>query len=298
MARVEARGAARPISTGTRDSVSLRATSRFCMASPPVDRHEPRPGWPPLADSRACAHGRRILGSGFYALGAPPMKLAWICFGPTLVLLLPLFGGCGGSSQGGDPSRAGASGANAAGSGGSGSNGAGANTGGTLAIGGTAAGGTATGGLNAAQGGSGGAGGAECAKADCGPQLGLPNWTCADGSLGGPTGRCLRAANGTCGWEVNDCPPAGEGGASSQGGQGNGAGGPSTGGAGPCGGCASGTICVLQNGGPPAVSGFVCAMQNPCGAAAACACIVGQGNCQPNLMGDPPSYCSCDNGLD
>ncbi|MCK6546108.1 hypothetical protein L6R52_09585 [Myxococcota bacterium] len=41
---------------------------------------------------------------------------------------------------------------------------------------------------------------------DCGPAPGLPNWTCADGSLGGPTGNCLRQADGTCGWEINWCP--------------------------------------------------------------------------------------------
>jgi hypothetical protein len=30
---------------------------------------------------------------------------------------------------------------------------------------------------------------------------------CPDGSLGGNTGRCLRHANGACGWEIRACPP-------------------------------------------------------------------------------------------
>jgi hypothetical protein len=139
----------------------------------------------------------------------------------------------------------------------------------------------------------------ECNKADCGPQLGLPNWTCADGSVGGPTGRCLRRPDGNCGWEINNCPMAGVGGAASQGGQGNAAGGSAAGSAGAedCGGCSAGTVCVFQAGGP-GPGHFVCAMQNPCGAAAACACIVAQGTCQPNLSGDPPRYCACDNGQD
>jgi hypothetical protein len=47
----------------------------------------------------------------------------------------------------------------------------------------------------------------ECdAQTDCGPAPGVPNWTCADGSLGGPTGNCTRQADGTCGWEINWCP--------------------------------------------------------------------------------------------
>src|SRR5205814_6759384 len=45
-----------------------------------------------------------------------------------------------------------------------------------------------------------------CDTAKCGPQLGLPNTICADGTVAGPTGRCLLNANGTCGWEVIQCP--------------------------------------------------------------------------------------------
>ena len=199
-------------------------------------------------------------------------------------------GGCGGDSKSGD-------GSGAAGSGGSGGN---------AATAGTAHGGSGTSGSSAGESGSGGSSLGDCAKADCGPQLGIPNWTCADGTVGGPTGRCLRLASGTCGWEINNCPMggAGAGGTSSQGGSANTAGDAAVGGAAGaggalpegCGGCSPGTVCVLQLGGP-GPSHFLCAMQNPCGAAGACACIVGQGKCQPNLMGDPPSYCSCDNGL-
>jgi hypothetical protein len=224
------------------------------------------------------------------------MTSAWRWVVPSLGLGLVVFGGCGGSSEDG----AGGGGTSSAGGGGASSGVAG------TAGGGSPAGGTTNGGGSSL---------GECEKVKCGPQLGLPNWTCADGSLGGPTGRCLELPGGTCGWEINDCPMVGEGGASNQGGQGNagaggtggasnqggqgnaGAAGTGGGAAEDCGGCASGEICVFQLGGP-GTSHFVCATQNPCGALGACACIVGQGTCQPNLMGDPPRYCSCDNGLD
>jgi len=209
------------------------------------------------------------------------MKAAWLWLAPLVVLSSSAFGGCGGASDSGEGSAAGSA------SGGSASSGAaGTSHGGT--------GGDVNGGASAGDSSLG-----ECEKADCGPQLGLANWTCADGSVGGPTGRCLRQPGGACGWEINNCPMAGAGGAGSQGGQANTAGEAGAGGgaAEDCGGCSAGKICVYQVGGP-GPSHFVCAMQNPCGAAAACACIVGQGTCQPNLMGDPPRYCSCDNGLD
>ena len=196
---------------------------------------------------------------------------SWLWLAP-LVLSLGAVGGCGGSSDG-----------NAAGTS---SGGAGGHTGGAGAL---FAGATSGGGPNLD----------ECDRADCGPQLGLPNWTCADGSQGGPTGRCLERPGGTCGWEIHDCPMAGEGGSASQGGQGSAAGERAVGGAAAddCGGCSLGNVCVFQVGGP-GPSHFVCATQNPCGSAAACACIVGQGSCEPNLIGDPPRYCSCDNGLE
>ena len=78
-----------------------------------------------------------------------------------------------------------------------------------------AAGSSTTGGVAASGGSSGGAGGVSqdsCDKSACGPQLGLPNQICADGSTGGPTGRCLKNANGSCGWEIRQCPPGGTGG--------------------------------------------------------------------------------------
>jgi hypothetical protein len=47
----------------------------------------------------------------------------------------------------------------------------------------------------------------ECDKAKCGPQLGLPNKLCPDmKTVAGPTGRCLVNADGTCGWEIAECP--------------------------------------------------------------------------------------------
>jgi hypothetical protein len=67
----------------------------------------------------------------------------------------------------------------------------------------------------------------------------------------------------------------------------------------PCGGCSGLTeICIYQVGGP-GPSHYACAVQNPCGAAGACACIVNQGPCQPGT--DPETGfngCFCDNGLD
>lgn len=151
-----------------------------------------------------------------------------------------------------------------------------------------------------------------CPSADCGPALGIPSTTCPDGSVGGPTGRCLRLDVGGCGWEVRDCPPAGEGGAAASGGaapSGGAAGAGDGGAAGAsgapspdrCDGCnyngPAPQICIYQAGGPGA-GRFVCATQNPCGAAGACACIVGQGTCGSTLEGASPGYCVCDNGLD
>ena len=46
----------------------------------------------------------------------------------------------------------------------------------------------------------------ECAVERCGPPLGLPTIMCSDGSIGGNTGRCLANADGTCGWEIRECP--------------------------------------------------------------------------------------------
>lgn len=44
-----------------------------------------------------------------------------------------------------------------------------------------------------------------CLEFECGPPLGMPNYECLDGSLGGPTGRCLRHEE-FCAWEVRECP--------------------------------------------------------------------------------------------
>jgi hypothetical protein len=202
---------------------------------------------------------------------------------------------------------------------------------GFVACGSTTDGGGASGGTssNAGNGSTNGGGGASsagthngggdgsvltCQSSECGPALGLPNTVCADGSTAGPTGRCLRLDTGSCGWEVRDCPPPGEGGATSTGGAagatsaGAANAGETSGGAGGvapftdrCGGCkydgATPEICIYQAGGP-GPGRFVCATQNRCGAAGACVCIVGQGACNPALEGGSPGYCVCDNGID
>lgn len=46
----------------------------------------------------------------------------------------------------------------------------------------------------------------ECAKGRCGPALGMKSTACSDGSIGGPTGRCLENADKTCKWEIRSCP--------------------------------------------------------------------------------------------
>jgi hypothetical protein len=44
-----------------------------------------------------------------------------------------------------------------------------------------------------------------CDASECGPALGMPDYKCPDGSIAGPTGRCLRNADGICGWEIRLC---------------------------------------------------------------------------------------------
>ena len=83
---------------------------------------------------------------------------------------------------------------------------------GSFSTGDASAGSSNAGSSNAGSTGIGGATSTTCATSDCGPALGLANYQCADGSVAGPTGRCLRRDNGTCGWEVLSCP-AGSGGA-------------------------------------------------------------------------------------
>ncbi len=109
------------------------------------------------------------------------------------------------------------------------------------------------------------------------------------------------AQGGGSGAGQSSGPPPGDGGGDqgNAAGQGNSAGALGDGGAAAdaCGGCDSAMpICVYQVGGP-GPSHFTCAARNPCGAAAACSCVVDQGTCEPNLMGDPPGYCLCYNGL-
>jgi hypothetical protein len=151
-----------------------------------------------------------------------------------------------------------------------------------------------------------GASGVTCPSEECGPALGLPNTICADGSVGGPTGRCLPLEHRGCGWEVRECPADGEGGAPAAGGASATGGAASAGSAGAllsdrCGGCnykgPTPEICLFQAGGP-GPGRFVCATQNPCGAEGACVCIVGQGTCKNTLQGGSPGYCVCDNGMD
>jgi hypothetical protein len=45
-----------------------------------------------------------------------------------------------------------------------------------------------------------------CEITECGPPMRMPNRRCPDGSMGGPTGRCLRQPDGRCAWEVRPCP--------------------------------------------------------------------------------------------
>jgi hypothetical protein len=45
----------------------------------------------------------------------------------------------------------------------------------------------------------------ECDPAACGPAPGVPNEICADGTIAGPTGKCLDIDGMTCGWEILSC---------------------------------------------------------------------------------------------
>lgn len=48
-----------------------------------------------------------------------------------------------------------------------------------------------------------------CADDQCGPiPPTLPPEQCWDGSWSGMTGSCVKRADGTCGWETRECPPA------------------------------------------------------------------------------------------
>lgn len=45
-----------------------------------------------------------------------------------------------------------------------------------------------------------------CDVGACGRPMMMPTRLCADGSTGGPTGECVRNAEGRCAWEVRACP--------------------------------------------------------------------------------------------
>ncbi len=45
----------------------------------------------------------------------------------------------------------------------------------------------------------------QCSAQDCGPQPGMPNWQCPDGTTAGPS--CKAGADGSCGWQIIECPP-------------------------------------------------------------------------------------------
>jgi len=167
--------------------------------------------------------------------------------------------GAGGSSAGTNSAGQGA-GTNSAGQG-AGTNSAGTNSAGTNSAGTNSAGTNSAGTSSAGQ----GAGGtsALCPDSDCGPQLGLPNYVCDDGSIAGPTGRCLKRDNGSCGWEVVSCP-SGNGGS----------GGQASGGA-------SGQLC----------GGKLCGAGQACCGPAAC------GHCVNELSGQAcPAQCAGGNG--
>lgn len=210
---------------------------------------------------------------------------------PALLLLATAsFAACGGSSTGDPQNRADSSSAGKTSTSGAG---------GVASSGGSASSGESA---------------RSCASSDCGPVSLLPSMVCADGSFGGPTGRCLRLDSGDCSWEIRTCPPQAVGGANAGGAAaaaGVGAAGVAgmgeagAAGAAPisdrCGGCSSDAeterVCIYQAGGP-GPGEFVCATRPPCRAAGACACIAGQGACNSMMSGGSPAYCVCDNGLE
>ncbi len=116
-----------------------------------------------------------------------------------------------------------------------------------------------------------------CPPQACGPILGMPNWKCPDGGIGGPTGRCLPLPQGGCGWEVRWCEGA------------------------PCGGgpaCPDGQVCVDD---PRAVCDpatgagcpGVCVVPVFCGGIAAIPCPAGR-----TCVDDPRDGCAPSNGAD
>lgn len=45
-----------------------------------------------------------------------------------------------------------------------------------------------------------------CDAGSCGPAPMIASYQCPDGTLAGPTGRCILNQDGTCGWEIIACP--------------------------------------------------------------------------------------------
>ena len=132
--------------------------------------------------------------------------------------------------------------------------------------------------------------------------------TNGDPASGGASGYAGKAStNGGAGAGASSGGSSSHGGSASggAGGAAAGAGGAAAGAGGVpstdrCGGCVptpQPQICIYQAGGP-GPGRFVCATQNPCRAAGACACIVGQGTCNATPEGGSPPYCVCDNELE
>jgi eight-cysteine-cluster-containing protein len=53
--------------------------------------------------------------------------------------------------------------------------------------------------------------GSPCEVEKCGPAPGMPNGDCGDGTMSGPSGRCLHNGDGSCGWEILECANGGGG---------------------------------------------------------------------------------------
>lgn len=45
-----------------------------------------------------------------------------------------------------------------------------------------------------------------CQPEECGPAPGMPNTLCSDGQTWAGPGDCVLTADGSCGWEIVECP--------------------------------------------------------------------------------------------
>lgn len=108
-------------------------------------------------------------------------------------------------------------------------------------------------------------GGGACTAAECSPAPGAPNYTCPDGTIGGPV--CERSASGVCGWNFVNCPTACN--ADSD--------------------CSSGEQCI--NGSCAVGSGVACG-SNTCAAGEWC-CNPSCGICAPAGGGCTEQFCGC-----